>query len=108
MSSSPVGFLGLGVMGSAMSGHLLAAGFPVLGFDPDAGRRADHAARGGTVCASPAEVARGADVVVTSLPSAAALAAVLDGPDGLAAGARSGRPSPARSTTWGRSAGAPP
>jgi L-threonate 2-dehydrogenase len=90
MSSSPVGFLGLGVMGSAMSGHLLAAGFPVLGFDPDEGRRADHAARGGTVCANPAEVARGADVVVTSLPSAEALAAVLDGPDGLAAGARPG------------------
>src|SRR5215218_10987972 len=90
MSDLPVGFLGLGVMGSAMSAHLLAAGFPVLGFDPDAGRRADHEARGGTVCANPAEVARGADVVVTSLPNAAALAAVLDGPDGLAAGARPG------------------
>ena len=35
MSHAPVGFLGLGVMGSAMSGHLLDAGFPVLGFDPD-------------------------------------------------------------------------
>ena len=87
MSRGPVGFLGLGVMGSAMSGHLLAAGFPVLGFDPDAGRRADHAARGGTVCDGPAEVARGADLVVTSLPSAGALAAVLDG---LADGARPG------------------
>jgi putative dehydrogenase len=90
MSREPVGFVGLGVMGSAMSGHLLAAGFPVLGVDVDRGRRADHEARGGTVCASPAEVARGADVVVTSLPSAAALAAVLDGEDGLAAGARPG------------------
>ncbi|MGY1643190.1 NAD(P)-dependent oxidoreductase [Geodermatophilus sp. SYSU D00703] len=78
MSRDPVGFLGLGVMGSAMSGHLLAAGYPVLGFDPDPVRRAEHEQRGGTVCAGPAEVARGASVVVTSLPSAAALLAVLD------------------------------
>jgi 3-hydroxyisobutyrate dehydrogenase-like beta-hydroxyacid dehydrogenase len=90
MSRDPVGFVGLGVMGSAMSGHLLAAGFPVLGFDVDPGRRADHEARGGAVCASPAEVARGADVVVTSLPSAAALTTVLDGEGGLSAGGRPG------------------
>ena len=90
MTRDPVGFLGLGVMGSAMSGHLLAAGFPVLGFDLDPGRRAEHEARGGVVCDSPAEVARGVDVVVTSLPSAAALVAVLDGEGGLHAGARPG------------------
>ena len=30
MSRAPVGFLGLGVMGSAMSGHLLAADAPEL------------------------------------------------------------------------------
>ena len=90
MSREPVGFIGLGVMGSAMSGHLLAAGFPVLGFDVDPTRRSEHEARGGVACAEPAEVARGADVVVTSLPSAAALVAVLDGEGGLHAGARPG------------------
>jgi 3-hydroxyisobutyrate dehydrogenase-like beta-hydroxyacid dehydrogenase len=90
VTRGPVGFVGLGVMGSAMSGHLLAAGFPVLGFDVDPGRQADHEARGGTVCASPAEVAGGADVVVTSLPSAAVLLTVLDGEGGLHAGARPG------------------
>jgi L-threonate 2-dehydrogenase len=83
-----VGVVGLGVMGSAMSTHLLAAGFDVLGFDIDDARRAEHAARGGTVCASAAEVAAGAEVVITSLPSAAALFDVLDGPDGLCAGGR--------------------
>jgi 3-hydroxyisobutyrate dehydrogenase-like beta-hydroxyacid dehydrogenase len=90
MSREPVGFIGLGVMGSAMSGHLLAAGFPVLGFDVDPIRRSEHEARGGVACAEPAEVAWGADVVVTSLPSAAALVAVLDGEGGLHAGARPG------------------
>jgi putative dehydrogenase len=88
MSRDPVGVVGLGVMGSAMSGHLLSAGFPVLGFDVDPHRRADHESRGGTVCLDPAEVARGADIVVTSLPSAAALAAVVDGKGGLSEGAR--------------------
>ena len=83
MTPPPVGVVGLGVMGSAMSSHLLAAGFPVLGFDIDPGRRAEHEARGGTVCDSAADMARSADVVVTSLPSAAALVDVLDGAGGL-------------------------
>ena len=90
MSREPVGVVGLGVMGSAMSTHLLAAGFPVLGFDIDAGRRAEHAERGGAVCASPAGVAGGAGVIVTSLPSAAALVEVLEGPDGMRAASRRG------------------
>jgi 3-hydroxyisobutyrate dehydrogenase-like beta-hydroxyacid dehydrogenase len=86
----PVGVVGLGVMGSAMSTHLLGAGFPVLGYDVDPARRAEHAARGGTVCRCPAEVAAGAEAVVTSLPSEAALLEVLDGAGGLHAGARPG------------------
>jgi len=88
VTGEPVGVLGLGVMGGAMSGHLLAAGFPVLGFDPAPERRAEHDARGGVVCGSPAEVARDAAVVITSLPSAAALLAVLDSADGLGSGER--------------------
>lgn len=90
MTREPVGLVGLGIMGSAMSTHLLAAGFPVLGFDIDPGRRAEHEARGGAVCESPADVARSADIVVTSLPSADALLAVLDGAGGLHAGGRPG------------------
>jgi putative dehydrogenase len=90
VTRNPVGLVGLGVMGSAMSGHLLAAGFPVVGFDVDDGRRAQHAERGGVVCGSPAEVAGAAEVVVTSLPNAAALLAVLDGERGLGSAARPG------------------
>jgi putative dehydrogenase len=81
----PIGFVGLGVMGSAMSGRLLAAGFPVTGCDVDAGRLGDHAARGGAVAADPAGAAAGAAIVVTSLPSARALAQVVRGDRGLAA-----------------------
>lgn len=88
--TSSVGLIGLGVMGGAMSGHLLATGFAVRGFDLDPNRRAEHQARGGVVCESPADVARGVDVVVTSLPSAAALLSVLDGEGGLSSGGKPG------------------
>jgi len=80
-----VGFVGLGVMGSALSGHLLRAGYEVVGYDTAPQRLAEHAERGGLRAASPAEVAAQAQIVVTSLPSAGALAEVTHGDDGLAA-----------------------
>ncbi len=90
VTAGAVGFVGLGIMGSAMSGHLIRAGCVVLGFDTDPRRVAQHHERGGAVASSPADVARGADLVVTSLPSAAALEDVLAGRQGLRDGARPG------------------
>lgn len=84
--SATVGVVGLGIMGSAMSGHLLTRG-PVVGYDVDAGRSADLERAGGRAAASVREVAEQADVVITSLPTAdAALAVCAE----LAAGARPG------------------
>jgi putative dehydrogenase len=80
-----VGFVGLGVMGSALSSHLLRAGYEVVGYDIAPQRHAEHAARGGAQAAGPAEVGARAQVVVTSLPSARALAEVTRGDGGLAA-----------------------
>lgn len=77
--TGPVGFVGLGVMGSAMSSHLIGAGHRVIGYDVAGAARDAHAARGGVAASSPAEVAAAAGLVVTSLPSAAALAEVLGG-----------------------------
>jgi 3-hydroxyisobutyrate dehydrogenase len=60
-----VGWVGTGVMGSAMCGHLLAAGFPVKVFN----RTKEHALplveQGAQWCSSPAETAEGVDLVVT-------------------------------------------
>jgi 3-hydroxyisobutyrate dehydrogenase-like beta-hydroxyacid dehydrogenase len=84
------GFIGLGTMGSAMSAHLLAAGFEVTGYDIDPARLAAHAGRGGAAAAGPAGAAARADVVVTSLPTAAALTEVVTGAAGLATAARPG------------------
>ncbi len=84
------GFVGLGTMGSALSAHLLAAGYQVVGYDIDPARLAAHAARGGEAATSPAGAAVGAEVVITSLPTAAALLDVATGAGGLASGARPG------------------
>ena len=68
-----VGFIGLGVMGSALSAHLIAAGWQVAGYDIDPAALAAHQDRGGTAVASSAEVARHAEIIVTSLPTSQAL-----------------------------------
>src|SRR6266568_9110271 len=76
MTQQAVGMIGLGIMGSAMSFNLIHAGFRVVGFDVVPRRRAEHARSGGVAARSPREVARRADIIVTSLPSAHALAEV--------------------------------
>ena len=68
-----VGVIGVGVMGGAMSGRLVAAGFEVCGYDVDPAKVAGSAA---TEVASVAEVAARSDVVLLSLPSAGALESV--------------------------------
>ena len=68
-----VGFMGLGIMGSAMSGNLIKAGFSVYGFDPSAPARARLKKAGGLPCKSMAELAGAVDVIISSLPSAKAL-----------------------------------
>jgi L-threonate 2-dehydrogenase len=73
MESKVVGMIGLGIMGSAMSGNLMRVGFKVLGYDVVPRRREEHRKAGGSVARSCLEVARKCEIVVTSLPSAEAL-----------------------------------
>jgi L-threonate 2-dehydrogenase len=72
-SRERVGVVGLGIMGSAMSGNLIDAGFPVLGYDVLARRRSELAAGGGRTSRSVHDVAKRAPIVITSLPSSSAL-----------------------------------
>ncbi len=68
-----VGLIGLGIMGSAMSRNLIAAGFEVIGHDLSPAAVAAFEALGGKAAASAAGVAAQAEIVITSLPSVAAL-----------------------------------
>jgi len=68
--------IGLGIMGSAMSFNLGRAGIRVAGYDVAPKRRAGHARSGGIAARSAREVARRSNIIITSLPSARALAEV--------------------------------
>jgi 3-hydroxyisobutyrate dehydrogenase-like beta-hydroxyacid dehydrogenase len=68
-----VGVIGLGIMGGAISRNLHARGWRVIGCDVDAARRAELAADGIEIATDVAGVARAAPVLLTSLPSPAAL-----------------------------------
>ncbi|MDH3418318.1 MAG: NAD(P)-dependent oxidoreductase [Gammaproteobacteria bacterium] len=73
-----VGVIGLGIMGGAIARNLIAADQKVCGFDPDPDRRREAEANGVVVLESAAAVAARASIVLTSLPSVAALEQVTD------------------------------
>lgn len=74
----PVAMIGLGIMGSAMSRNLIEAGFTVYGVDPAPAARQTFREMGGRLVETAAEAAARADILLTCLPSAAALHAVVD------------------------------
>lgn len=89
--SLTVAFLGLGAIGAPMATHLAAGPFGLRVWNRTASRAAAFATEHGAVhAASPAEAARGADVVVTCFPVSADVEALLDGPEGLLAGLAKG------------------
>ncbi len=94
-----VGFVGIGNMGWPMAANLLKAGFDVAVRDAVPARSAQFASEvGGRAAADAAEAARGADCVVTMLPTsaqvaeAAAIMAETLAPDALLIDMTSGQP----------------
>jgi 3-hydroxyisobutyrate dehydrogenase-like beta-hydroxyacid dehydrogenase len=81
-----IGFVGLGNMGGNMAARLLAAGYPISGWQRSR-ERAQHLIEQGLHWReTPRAVAEGAEVVVTSLPDDAVLDQVATGADGIMAG----------------------
>lgn len=70
MASEPVGMIGLGIMGSAMSLNLIKAGFEVAGFDVLENARGEHKKAGGSVGANCGDLSGQCSTIITSLPSA--------------------------------------
>jgi 2-hydroxy-3-oxopropionate reductase len=84
-SSLNIGFIGLGIMGAPMAGHLLKAGHKL--FVHARGKlHAELAAAGATPCASAKAVAERADVIILMLPDTPDVQAVLFGENGVASG----------------------
>ena len=78
-----VGVIGLGIMGSAFAGNILAEGFTVAGHDVVEANLNRLVKNGGTAGKSAKDVADKSDVIITSLPSAASFHEVMSGPDGI-------------------------
>jgi L-threonate 2-dehydrogenase len=82
---TPVGIMGVGLMGTACARRLLEGGFKVLGYDIDAAKCAQLSARGGAAVTTPAELARECDVIVLALFDTAQIEAAIEGEGGLLA-----------------------
>ncbi|QIR85067.1 NAD(P)-dependent oxidoreductase [Paracoccus sp. AK26] len=84
-------FLGMGVMGGPMAGHLKAAGHDVAVFNRTLAKAEAWADRHGGTCAqTPREAAEGADFVLACVGNDDDLRQVCLGPDGAFAGMRPG------------------
>jgi 2-hydroxy-3-oxopropionate reductase len=81
-----VGFIGLGVMGRAMAGHLLAAGHELAVWARRPEAAASLVAAGAAWCASPGALAARSEVVITIVTTSADVEGLALGPEGLAAG----------------------
>lgn len=78
MGNMRVAFLGLGIMGRPMAANLVKAGHQVSTWNRSAGKEVE----GARAAASPAEAARGAEVVWMCVSDTAAVEQVLFGPEG--------------------------
>jgi 3-hydroxyisobutyrate dehydrogenase-like beta-hydroxyacid dehydrogenase len=85
-----VGFVGVGLMGSPMAHHVMAAGFDLACYDVDESALAVVAKQGARVVRSPAELAAGADLVLVIVPTDEDVLGVCIGDDGLLGSAPSG------------------
>ncbi len=85
-----IGFIGLGIMGKPMAGHLAAAGHEVFVLASSAAA-ADLQAAGASTRATARELAEAAEVVILMVPDTPQVEAVLFGADGVAEGISAGK-----------------
>jgi len=78
-----IGWIGTGVMGGAMCGHLLAAGHTVSVFSRTREKATDLVQKGATWCASPAAVAAQSGIVFTMVGTPAEVRQVYFSADGI-------------------------
>lgn len=84
-----IGFIGLGIMGNPMAGHLIKGGHTVF-LTSRSGVPAELTAAGGKACANAAEVAAHADIIITMVPDTPHVEEVLFGKGGVAEGLKKG------------------
>ena len=86
-----LGFVGLGVMGSEMVNRLLGKGHTVTGYNRTRSKGEWLVKKGMKWAETPRAVVEAADVTLSMVTNSAALAAVMNGPDGMLAGVKPGK-----------------
>lgn len=90
MQLPTVAFVGLGVMGRSMAGHLLDAGYPLVVFNRTASKAEELLARGARWAWSAGEAASRADITITVVGYPADVEEVYLAPGGIVQGASRG------------------
>ncbi len=85
-----LGFVGLGIMGKPMAGHLIKGGHTVY-LHSRSGVPAELTEQGGKACANAREVAKAAEIVIVMVPDTPDVERVLFGEDGVAEGLEKGK-----------------
>ncbi len=85
-----IGFIGLGIMGKPMAGHLIKAGYTLHAYSRTYASVEALAALGAIPCKNPKEVAERSEMVFLMLPDTPDVEQVLFGPDGVSKGVQSG------------------
>ncbi|MBS0300937.1 MAG: NAD-binding protein, partial [Proteobacteria bacterium] len=89
-ASLNIGFIGLGIMGTPMAGHLMKGGHKLAAHTH--GKVPDEVAQAGAkVCASGREVAQASDIIIIMVPDTPDVGKVLFAEDGVAAGLTKGK-----------------
>ena len=79
-----IGFIGLGIMGEPMAGHILAAGYPLTVYNRTTSKTAALGAKGATVALTPAQVAEQSDIIITIVGRTSDVEQVIFGEQGVA------------------------
>ena len=87
---SKVGFIGVGIMGKPMAGHLLKGGHALCVYDIGP-VPAELTSAGAVACKSSKEVAEKSDIIITMVPDTPHVAAALFGENGVASGLSRGK-----------------
>jgi len=90
MPKPTLGFIGLGIMGRPMAGHLLKAGYPLVVYDINPVPVQELVQAGAEEAHSAKETARRSQVIITMLPDSPDVERVALGPDGLLEGTAEG------------------
>ncbi len=91
MSTQTIGFIGLGIMGAPMAGHLLNAGYPVVTSSHRKPPPQDLVAKGMKTAPGHDAVAKAADIIIIMVPDTPQVEEVLFAENGVASGLSKGK-----------------